>query len=182
MNILRQIISVTLFPQLALMFVGNGVDANSLSGPFLFDDYPAILNNGDIRELSPLWRNAEASERSWINSWLVVRLSLALNYACGGFADEGGHSVNVALHIAYGLAFYALILRGVGGRDAPAIRLAAFSGSLLWLVHPLNSRPLTSFTLGTQLLIARIGRVQWRWMRTISVRITISVRCLWSKR
>lgn len=71
------------------MFVGIGVDANSLSGPFLFDDYPAILNNGDIRELSPLWRNAEASERSWINSRLVVGLSLALNYACGGFAVEG---------------------------------------------------------------------------------------------
>ena len=64
MNILRQIISVTLFPQLALIFVGIGFYANSLSGHFLFYNYPAILNNVDIRELSPLWRNAEASERS----------------------------------------------------------------------------------------------------------------------
>ena len=111
-----------------------------------------------------------------------MRLSLALNYACGGFAVEGGHAVNVVLHIVCGLAVYALILQGFGGRDAPAIRLAAFRGALLWLVHPLNSRPLTSFTLGTHLLIARIGRVQWRRMRTISVCITISVRCLWSKR
>ena len=147
MNVLRLIISVTLFPQLVLIFVGIGVYANSLSGPFLFDDYPAILNNGDIRELSPLWRNAEASERPSINSRLVVRLSLALNYACGGFAVAGGHVVNVVLHVVCGLAFYALILRGFGGRDAPAIRLAAFSGPLLWLEHPLNSRPLTTFTL-----------------------------------
>ena len=55
--------------------------------------------------------------------------------------------VNVVLHIVCGLVFYALILRGFGGRDAPAIRLAAFCGALLWLVHSLNSRPLTRFTL-----------------------------------
>ena len=142
------------------MFVGNGVDANSLSGPFLFDDYPAILNNVDIRELSPLWRNAKASERSSINSRLEVRLSLVLNYACGGFAIEGGHAVNVVLHIACGLAFYALILRGLGGRDALAIRLAAFSGYLLWVGAPAQQPASNQLYSGTQLRIARIGRVQ----------------------
>lgn len=146
-NILRQIISVTFFPPLALLLVGVGIYANSLSGPFVFDDHPAILDNGDIREIWPLWRSPEVSERASINSRPLVRLSLAFNYAVGGLRVEGYHAANIAMHIGCALVFYALMLCGLGvdGRGARA-RVLAFAGALLWLVHPLNSQVVNYIT------------------------------------
>lgn len=155
MNILRQIISVTLFPPLALVLIGIGVYANSLAGSFIFDDYPAILQNGDIREIWPLWRNPEVSERPSINSRPLARLSLALNYAVGGVRVEGYHAVNIALHLGCALLFYALMLCGLShGKVDARIRGLAFAGALLWLVHPLNSQVVNYITQRSESLMA----------------------------
>lgn len=135
-------------PPLILVLVGIGVYANSLKGPFVFDDNPAILANGDIRQLTPLWRSTETSDAPPINGRPLVRLSLALNYAWGGLQVEGYHAVNIALHIGCTLVFYALMLRALGGWRA------ALGGALLWLVHPLNSQVVNYTTQRSESLMA----------------------------
>jgi tetratricopeptide (TPR) repeat protein len=147
-NILRQIASVTLLPPLVLVLVGIGVYANSLKGPFIFDDYPAILNNGDILQITPLWQSPETSERPSVNSRPLVRLSLALNYALGGLEVGGYHAVNIAVHIGCALVFYALMLCALGERSV------AFCAALLWLVHPLNSQVVNYITQRSESLMA----------------------------
>ena len=148
MNKFRHIASGTLIPILALILVGIGIYANSLAGPFVFDDYAAIVNNGDIRQLWPLWRAPEASERPSINGRPLVRLSLAFNYAMGGLETVEYHAVNIALHIGCALIFYALLLRS-------SARLGlAFCGALLWLVHPLNTQVVNYITQRSESLMA----------------------------
>ena len=148
MNILRHIASVAPIPLLVLALVGIGIYANSLAGPFVFDDYDAIVNNGDIRQLWPLWRAPEASERPSINSRPLVRLSLALNYAVGGLETAGYHVVNIALHIGCALALYALLAR------SSAKSGLAFCGTLLWLAHPLNTQVVNYITQRSESLMA----------------------------
>src|SRR5688572_17007480 len=71
--------------------------ANSLSGPFLFDDENSIVNNPTIRSvgaaLSPP-RDTPVAGRP------VVNLTFALNYAADGLDVTGYHAVNIAVHIA----------------------------------------------------------------------------------
>jgi tetratricopeptide (TPR) repeat protein len=137
-----------------LILVGAGVYANSLSGPFIFDDYPAILNNGDIRELWPLWRSSETSDRPSINSRPLVRLSLAGNYMLGGLRVGGYRIFNIAVHIACALVGYALMRRALAGRGLETARGLALVGALLWLVHPLNSQVVNYITQRSESLMA----------------------------
>ena len=72
------------------------VYGNSLSGPFVFDDVGAIVDNPTIRQLRPFWqvlsppRNGET-----VSGRPLLNLSLALNYAswttlCGPGLSCGG--------------------------------------------------------------------------------------------
>ena len=148
MNILRHIAPVAPVPALVLTLAGIGIYANSLQGPFVFDDYAAIVHNGDIRELWPLWRAPEASERPSINSRPLVRLSLALNYTLGGLETAGYHAVNIALHIGCALVFYAVLARSSANSGL------AFCGALLWLAHPLNTQVVNYITQRSESLMA----------------------------
>lgn len=129
---------------LCLLIVGGWTYSNSLDGPFLFDDIPAIVENGDIRSLLPLWRT-DGGERTSINSRPVVRLSLAFNYWLGGLEVRGYHVVNLGLHLACALMLLLLLRRTLRRDMLPEVvrsspHAIAFGAALLWLVHPLNSQ------------------------------------------
>lgn len=141
--------------------------ANSLSGPFVFDDASSITTNPTIRKLWPLTEalsppttNVTAQGRPMLN------LSLAINYAIGGTAVEGYHGVNVFIHALAGMVLFGLVRRtlmrfgasggrnlltGDGGRvESPASRLLpqdetwlALAIALLWVVHPLQTESVT---------------------------------------
>src|SRR5438874_1000250 len=85
--------------------------ANSLFGPFIFDDHVAIVENESIRAW---WRFSRvfAPERELPTAGRpLVNLSFALNYAVGGLHVIGYHLVNVAVHLLCGLLLFGIIRR-----------------------------------------------------------------------
>src|SRR5438034_11241691 len=73
--------------------------ANSLQGPLVIDDQAAIVQNGQIRELSRLRTVLLPDSGSPVAGRPPVHLSFALNYAAGGLDVRGSHAVNLAMHL-----------------------------------------------------------------------------------
>ena len=130
---------------LMLVVVGAVVYANSLSGPFLFDDSATIVENRTIRQLwPPLWLTRAWHPEVSSDGRPVVSFSLALNYAVGGLDVRGYHLVNVAVHILAAVVLFGVARRTLSagkpgewfGRHAEGV---ALSWALLWLVHPLQT-------------------------------------------
>lgn len=129
---------------------------NSLGGPMVFDDVPAILENPSIRRLWPpgpvlapaLDGGVTVSGRPLVN------LSLALNHALGGEAVRGYHLFNLIIHALAGLTLFGVVRR-TWARFRPAEALpAAFCVALLWLVHPLQTAAVTYIVQRAESLVA----------------------------
>ena len=122
---------------------------NSLGGPFVFDDVPSILDNPTIRQLWPLSvpLSPPAEFGLTVGNRPLLNLTLALNFAVGGFDPRGYHLVNVAIHLAAALAAFGLVRRTVPRwRPATSQRKATFfAGTLaaLWALHPLLTESVT---------------------------------------
>jgi tetratricopeptide (TPR) repeat protein len=116
---------------------------NSLNVPFFFDDRPAILRNETIRHLWPLSGPLNPPhDGSGVSGRPLVNLSLALNYAAGGFSVRGYHLVNLALHAAAVLVLWGVLRRtlrrpAIAARFREKADVIAWSTALLWAVHPL---------------------------------------------
>jgi protein O-mannosyl-transferase len=113
--------------------------ANSLAGPFVFDDLPAILDNPTIRSLggalSPPPGGYTVSGRPLVN------LSLAVNYAISGTDVWGYHLLNIAIHCLAALVLYGIVRRTpISGFR---FQVSAFLVALLWAVHPLQTESVT---------------------------------------
>ena len=163
---------------LLLVICGALVYANALSGPFIFDDIPAIGNNPDIRQLwPPDWAWPDSGLHAATNSRPLTSFTLALYYALNGFRVEGYHLVNIALHILCGLALYGVVRRLCGQIDRLVSRASelALASAVLWLVHPLNSQ-VVNYTiqrseslmalcyLGTLYCFLRGVKAGWCWL------------------
>lgn len=68
---------------LLIVLAGTLVYANSLHGPFIFDDHRSIVDNPSIKELWPLTRVLQSHLQSPVAGRPVANLSLAINYAFG---------------------------------------------------------------------------------------------------
>ena len=130
---------------LALLVVGLGTYANSLQGGlFILDDEPSIESNFDIRQILPLWREADRTSNPPVNNRPVVRLSLALNYAYGEFQVRGYRAVNLGVHLFCALLLFivvrnTLLSSAFAGRYLTTAEGLAFAIALIWLVHPLQT-------------------------------------------
>ena len=123
---------------------------NSLSGPFVFDDLPAIAENPSIRRL---WPPSEAlvprlDGGLTVSGRPLVNLSLAINYAWSGDKAWSYHLVNLLIHVSAGLALFGIARRtfsqpGLVGRFGDAALWLAFSVALIWLLHPLQTESVT---------------------------------------
>jgi len=131
--------------------------ANSLSGPFIFDDDASIVENTQIRSLAPSvafrpYRELPTAGRP------IVNASFAVNYAIGGLQPAGYHVGNIAIHILCALALFGIVRRTL---DLPGIPAAlqrrsadlALAAALLWVVHPLNSEAVDYLTQRTESLM-----------------------------
>jgi tetratricopeptide (TPR) repeat protein len=125
------------------------VYANSLSTPFVFDDFMAITQNPTIRDLrrmgdvlsSPLFATGATGRP-------VVSLSLAINYALGGNEVRGYHLANLLIHALAALVLFGLVRRtllrpALRERFGAAALPLAFAVALLWAVHPLLTESVT---------------------------------------
>jgi protein O-mannosyl-transferase len=129
---------------------------NSISGPFIFDDWPAITQNLTIRHfwsaLSPPHNGSGVDGRPLIN------LSFAVNYALGGLRVWSYHATNLAIHILAGLTLFGIVRRTLqqpmlSKRFGEASLPLAFAVALLWTVHPLQTESVTSVIQRTESLM-----------------------------
>jgi len=118
--------------------------ANSLNGPFILDDFGAIVTNASIRELSNPAVLRPPPELP-VSGRPVANVSFAVSYALGGLNEKGYHVANIALHLGCALLLFGLLRR----TDESIALLAA----LVWAVHPLNSEAVDYVTQRTELLV-----------------------------
>ena len=125
------------------------VYANSLGGPFTFDDIPSIRDNPTIRQLWPLSGplSPPPGFGLTVSGRPLLNLSLAINYALGGLDPLGYHLGNALIHLAAALTVFGLVRRTVP-RWRPAttpLAATAFGATvaLLWSLHPLLTESVT---------------------------------------
>ena len=135
-----------------LLVVAAGLLAycNSFTGPFIFDDEPSILENPTIRHLWPIWNTLTPlpGDNLPVNGRPLINLSLAVNYALGGYNVWGYHTLNLAVHILAGLGLLGVVRRTLlqprlQQRFGVAANELALAVAVLWTVHPLQTESVT---------------------------------------
>jgi len=142
---------------LAIVVAGFGVYANSLSGPFVFDDLPTIVDNTSIRQLWPPTSALQPPRKTPVAGRPLANLTFAANFAVGGLRVQGYHLVNVTIHVLAALALFGVVRRILGrmlAADAHASPdLVALVCALVWVVHPLNTDAVDYLTQRTESLM-----------------------------
>jgi tetratricopeptide (TPR) repeat protein len=140
------------------------VYGRSLETPFIFDDYPSVLNNPSIKQLFPLFggppgttplsgpRGGPTAGRPLVN------LSLTVNYAFGGLNPFGYHLFNMVVHGLTAMLLWAILRRSLRleyfqGRFERAAEPLAFLVALVWAVHPLLTEAVQYVTQRTELMV-----------------------------
>jgi Flp pilus assembly protein TadD len=142
-----------------ILIAGVLTYANGLANPFVFDDYPAIVDNPQVRDWTNLRQVVAAAQGSPVAGRPLVAFTFALNYAADGLNATGYRVVNLGIHLAC-----ALLLGGIVRRTlrlpAVGVPLAAraddvgFVAALVWTVHPLGSEVVDYVTQRTESLMA----------------------------
>ncbi len=132
--------------------------SNSLSGPFLFDDVPSIIENPTIRHLWPIGRILlPPGQYAAVQRRPLVNASLAINYAISGENTWSYHALNLAMHAAaalllFGIVRRTLLLPRTQTRFARAATPLAATVALLWAVHPLLTDAVTYIIQRTEIM------------------------------
>ena len=133
------------------------VYANSLGGPFIFDDHTTIVSNASIRQLRPLALPLSPPAETAVTGRPVANLTFAVNYAAGGLDVRGYHAFNIVLHLLCALLVYAVLRRALRSPGLPhwvhhSADGLALASALLWEVHAANTEAVTYVTQRTELL------------------------------
>jgi len=129
---------------------------NSFSGPFVFDDKPAVLGNPSIREWGTALRPPNTG--SSVTGRPVVNLSFAVNYAISGEEVWSYHALNLLIHLGAGLALLGLVRRtlelpGMPEQWRTGAGPIALAVAGIWLAHPLQTESVTSIVQRTESLV-----------------------------
>lgn len=127
---------------LALLLLVAAVYWPGLSGPFLFDDFPALVSNARVHVAAGdwvgLWRAATSFDPGGTGRQLAMA-SFGLNHMLGGLQPWGWKLGGLLVHLVNALLVYLLCQRLlVLAKVELHVRLAAFAVALLWAVHPLQ--------------------------------------------
>ncbi len=147
------------FVCLSIVALGVAAYANSLEGPFLYDDHDAIVRNMSIRNLWPPWRAAWGPRTSPMAGRPVVNLSLAFNYAIGGLDPRGYRVFNLVVHLVCATLLFGIVDRSVQNRRTVGqsgrhgLGLAA-ACAMLWLLHPMHTECVNYVTQRTESMMA----------------------------
>lgn len=113
-----------------------------LGGPFIFDDFPALVENQRVHitslEWAQLWKAATSFDPGGTGRQLAM-VSFAINHALGGLDPWGWKLGGLLVHMCNATLVYLLCLRLLelaGVREF--VRLAAAALALAWAVHPLQ--------------------------------------------
>jgi tetratricopeptide (TPR) repeat protein len=141
-----------------IVLVGLLVYSNNYQGEFIFDDFPAIVDNPEVHSFYKLGSLLRPAPNTPLSARPVAAISFALNYARGGLDVWGYHLVNNLIHILAALALFGLVrttlllprFAMIYGARANGYGLAV---ALIWLVHPLNSETVNYLVSRTELLV-----------------------------
>lgn len=144
--------------------------ATIFGGAFLLDDEDHLLRNPHIRTLNPfeMFRDPLHAGRPFVG-W-----TFAWSHALSGLHTWGFHLVNLAIHLTAAIFLYDLLrrvflsprLNARYGRFAPQL---AFTGALLWEVHPLLVQAVTYTTQRFESLMGLCCFVGlWAFARALS--------------
>jgi len=134
----KTILSVTL-----ICLVGGIIYANSLYGPFQYDDYDYIIQKVGIRDVSDfsaIWHTLGNPTR------VITFLSFALNYHFHGLNTFGYHMTNLIIHLINGVLVYWLTFltfqtpRMKHEKTAQNKHFIALFCSLIFIAHPLQTQ------------------------------------------
>ena len=140
---------------LVLLIAGFGVYWNSLQGSFVLDDWVSITDNPNLRSFLPLSESLTGPPGSCQSGRPLAALSLALNYAIGGYEVVGYHLFNVGLHLAAALALFGLVRRTASFTAlAPHALALAFAVASIWVLHPLHTDALNHVSYRTETMMA----------------------------
>ncbi|OQX64272.1 MAG: hypothetical protein B5M56_00325 [Desulfococcus sp. 4484_241] len=140
------------------------VYSNTLHVPFLFDDYPNIVNRpglhiGRLTVENIIGACARAGRHGRVSIYRPVsNLTFALNYCLGGLNVTGYHLANIVFHIITALFLFKtilLFLGAAGQKLSPNDRLlVAGVATLLWAIHPMQIQAVTYIVQRMALLAA----------------------------
>jgi Flp pilus assembly protein TadD len=137
---------------LALVIVTLAAWLNSFSGPFVFDDRPAILANPTLDRLATAL--SPPRDGGTVAGRPLVNLSLAINRGISGTEVWSYHALNLLIHLLAGLTLFGLLRRTLRSLSVPHFIPIAFAGTLLWMVHPLQTAAVTYIVQRAESLMA----------------------------
>jgi len=131
--------------------------ANTLDGPFLFDDEANIEQNPYIRINSLMSGELKKAEfKSIVFNRPISKISFALNYYFHQFRVFGYHLVNILVHITTGILLFFFVRTTIDVFKVESSKLKAggpplvyesldplfiaFFTALIWLVHPIQTQ------------------------------------------
>ena len=135
-----------------LLVIATGLLAyhNSFTGAFVHDDFGSIPENPTIRHLWPIWPSLSPPHRGGltVEGRPLINLSLAINYALGGYNVWSYHALNLTGHILAGLTLLGIVRRTLlqpplRERFGVAANELALATAVLWTVHPLQTESVT---------------------------------------
>ncbi len=135
-----------------LLFFGIVVSliySNTLNSPFVFDDYPFILQNDKI-QLSEMTieKFIEATIHAFPPHRNLPKLTFALNYFFSQDNVFGYHLVNIFIHFLIGIILFSFFQNTLRLADSQTYRFPlnlfiSFFATLLFLVHPVATQSVT---------------------------------------
>jgi len=138
------------FIPLLVIAAGLLAYSNSFTGTFVRDDFWSIPHNPSIRRLWPIWEPLSPPHQGWltVEGRPLINLSLAINYALGGYNVWGYHALNLTVHILAGLTLLGIVRRtllqpALRDRFGAAADQLALATAVLWTVHPLQTESVT---------------------------------------
>lgn len=124
---------------LILILVSILVFVNTFWGEFVYDDYPIVVNNPEIKywHFWDIWGVMGRSTRT---------LSLMLDYHLFGNSPFGYHFQNIFWHLTSVLLLYLVLTKLSGDR------LTSFMASLLFAIHPIHVEAVANIANRKELL------------------------------
>lgn len=117
-----------------------------VNGPFVFDDFPNIVENSKVHVLTPSFKafiDAAFSTSTGPLSRPIPMMSFAINHFYGGLDEYGFKVTNIILH-CLNAALLWFVSRKILGRifssegDSDQASIAATVCVLLWVFHPMH--------------------------------------------
>ena len=138
-----------------IVAAGIIVYSNSLAAPFIFDDQRSVLENLQIRQLSPLSIPLSPPRNTPVAGRPLVNVTFALNYAAGSLDPRGYRLTNLAIHLLaaltlFGLVRRTLLLPSLAERFGTQATNLAWIVALIWALHPLQTETVDYVTQRTE--------------------------------